>query len=225
MSCNLPACRPSSCWHHRVSHCSRGSILSRSSRLHQPAAASFSVPYAIHLLYVPACVPACLSAGPLVVGITVSAIAVGAAFSAGALAFTSLLLPLIVLSGIGGLMSFGVVAALGAALVVPKMIFSALSLVSYQLSMHMCFGECCAYLMFSHCCHQMCKRISRAAAVGCPVWHWRLDELRGCCCAWGGACSAQDDFLGTVTGELLACTCPFRLPCFCCIHMPGSKTG
>ncbi|WIA31083.1 hypothetical protein OEZ86_001110 [Tetradesmus obliquus] len=66
--------------------------------------------------------------GPLVVGITVSAIAVGAAFSAGALAFTSLLLPLIVLSGIGGLMSFGVVAALGAALVVPKMIFSALSL-------------------------------------------------------------------------------------------------
>ncbi|KAF6255233.1 hypothetical protein COO60DRAFT_1536551 [Scenedesmus sp. NREL 46B-D3] len=66
--------------------------------------------------------------GPLVVGITVSAVAVGAAFSAGALAFTTLLLPLIVLSGIGGLMSFGVVAALGAALVVPKMIFSALSL-------------------------------------------------------------------------------------------------
>jgi hypothetical protein len=66
----------------------------------------------------------------LVVGITVSAIAVGAAFSAGALAFTTLLLPLIVLSGIGGLMSFGVVAALGAAVVVPKMIFSALSLVS-----------------------------------------------------------------------------------------------
>lgn len=70
------------------------------------------------------------SAGPLVVGITISAIAVGAAFSAGALAFTTLLLPLIVLSGVGGLMSIGVMAALGAAIAIPKMIFSVMSLVS-----------------------------------------------------------------------------------------------
>jgi hypothetical protein len=80
----------------------------------------------------------------LVVGITVSAIAVGAAFSAGALAFTTLLLPLIVLSGIGGLMSFGVVAALGAAVVVPKMIFSALSLVSE--------GGCCCSAVWGPQC-------------------------------------------------------------------------
>ena len=88
------------------------------------------------------------SAGPVVVGITVSAIAVGAAFSAGALAFTALQDELVVLSGIGGLMSFGVVAVLGAALVVPKMVFSALLLVSFgpcgaQKSMSVGLGVVC----------------------------------------------------------------------------------
>lgn len=62
-------------------------------------------------------------------GITLSAMAVGAAFSAGALAFTTLLLPLILLTGFGGLLSFGLMATVGAAFVIPKMIFSVLSLV------------------------------------------------------------------------------------------------
>eukprot|EP00775_Hariotina_reticulata_P013566 gene13566-13692_t len=69
-----------------------------------------------------------LFGGPLVVGITLSAIAVGAAFSAGALAFSTLLLPLILLTGFGGLLSFGLMATVGAAFVIPKMIFSMLSL-------------------------------------------------------------------------------------------------
>jgi len=71
----------------------------------------------------------CFAAGPLVVGLTLSAMAVGAAFSAGALAFTTMLLPLVLLMGVGGLMSFGLFAGLGAMFVVPKLIFSALSLV------------------------------------------------------------------------------------------------
>lgn len=71
-----------------------------------------------------------LSAGPLVVGLTLSAIAVGAAFSAGALAFTTFILPMVVLMGVGGLASFGLFAGLGAVFVLPQLLFSALSLVS-----------------------------------------------------------------------------------------------
>lgn len=69
------------------------------------------------------------AAGPLVVGLLLSAVAVGAAFSAGALAFTTLLLPLLVLMGVGGFLSFGLMGALGAALIIPQAIFSAASLV------------------------------------------------------------------------------------------------
>lgn len=67
--------------------------------------------------------------GPLIVGITLSAIAVGAAFSAGALAFTTLLLPLMLMMSLGGLLSFGLFAGLGMALVLPKLVFSTLSMV------------------------------------------------------------------------------------------------
>jgi hypothetical protein len=56
--------------------------------------------------------------------------AVGAAFSAGALAFTTLILPMLLLMGVGGLASFGLFAGLGAMFVLPKLMFSALSLVS-----------------------------------------------------------------------------------------------
>lgn len=66
--------------------------------------------------------------GPLVVGLTLSAMAVGAAFSAGALAFTTLILPMLLLMGVGGLASFGLFAGLGAMFVLPKLMFSALSL-------------------------------------------------------------------------------------------------
>ncbi|KAF8068191.1 hypothetical protein HT031_001877 [Scenedesmus sp. PABB004] len=66
--------------------------------------------------------------GPVVVGFTLSAVAVGAAFSAGALAFSTLLLPLILLASLGGLMSFSLMAGLGLALVVPKLVLSALSM-------------------------------------------------------------------------------------------------
>lgn len=71
-----------------------------------------------------------LSAGPLVVGLTLSAIAVGATFSAGALAFTTFILPMVVLMGVGGLASFGLFAGLGAVFVLPQLLFSAMSLVS-----------------------------------------------------------------------------------------------
>lgn len=64
------------------------------------------------------------------VGLTLSAVAVGAAFSAGALAFTTFVLPLVLLMGVGGLMSFGLFAGLGAVFVLPKLVFSAVSLVS-----------------------------------------------------------------------------------------------
>jgi hypothetical protein len=66
--------------------------------------------------------------GPLVVGLTLSAIAVGAAFSAGAIAFTTFILPMVILMSIGGLASFGLFAGLGAMFVLPKLLFSALSL-------------------------------------------------------------------------------------------------
>lgn len=74
-------------------------------------------------------------AGPLVVGLTLSAIAVGAAFSAGALAFTTLILPMLLLMGVGGLASFGLFAGLGAMFVLPKLVFSAFSLVSSRNSL------------------------------------------------------------------------------------------
>jgi hypothetical protein len=71
-----------------------------------------------------------ICSGPLVVGLTLSAIAVGAAFSAGAIAFTTFILPMVILMSIGGLASFGLFAGLGAMFVLPKLLFSALSLVS-----------------------------------------------------------------------------------------------
>jgi hypothetical protein len=66
--------------------------------------------------------------GPLVVGLTLSAVAVGAAFSAGAIAFTTLILPMLLLMSVGGLASFGLFAGLGAMFVLPKLVFSAVSL-------------------------------------------------------------------------------------------------
>jgi hypothetical protein len=64
-----------------------------------------------------------------VVGATLSAIAVGTAFSAGALAFTTLLLPLVLLMGAGGLLSFGLFAGLGVAFVVPQLLLTGASMV------------------------------------------------------------------------------------------------
>lgn len=74
--------------------------------------------------------PVLCPAGPLVVGLTLSAVAVGAAFSAGAIAFTTLILPMLLLMSVGGLASFGLFAGLGAMFVLPKLVFSAVSLVS-----------------------------------------------------------------------------------------------
>lgn len=88
-----------------------------------------------------ACMVSC-PAGPLVVGLTLSAVAVGAAFSAGALAFTTLILPMLLLMGVGGLASFGLFAGLGAMFVLPKLVFSALSLVSRLLAWHVGSSGC-----------------------------------------------------------------------------------
>lgn len=85
------------------------------------------------------------------VGLTLSAIAVGAAFSAGALAFTTLILPMLLLMGVGGLASFGLFAGLGAMFVLPKLVFSALSLVSS--CRHASVYDACIYIFYDVCIH------------------------------------------------------------------------
>lgn len=65
--------------------------------------------------------------GPLVIGLSIGAVALGAAFSAGAIAFAGLL-PLFVFLGIGGLLSLGSFATLGLALALPQLVLSALTL-------------------------------------------------------------------------------------------------
>lgn len=54
--------------------------------------------------------------GPLVIALAATALALGAAFSAGALAFTALLFPLGILMGLGGLFTLGPLVFLGGGL-------------------------------------------------------------------------------------------------------------
>lgn len=63
------------------------------------------------------------------IAMAATALALGAAFSAGAMAFTALLFPLGLLLGLGGIFSFGAFGALGVALVLPKLILAVMSLV------------------------------------------------------------------------------------------------
>lgn len=156
---------------------------------------------------------AAFAAGPLVVGLTLSAIAIGAAFSAGAIAFTTFILPMVILMSIGGLASFGLFAGLGAMFVLPQLVFSALSLVSCSaILLQSLVSAACTRVAVSLCaraCLQLasslrpcqrptysftpCVGISRTFIAACAVYAacrlllaagWRWDGAASIgCCA------------------------------------------
>jgi hypothetical protein len=67
-------------------------------------------------------------AGPIIIGLTIGAVAMGAAVSMGAFALSTMFLPLIMM-GVFGMMSFGAFATLGMFLVIPKLILTFVSVV------------------------------------------------------------------------------------------------
>lgn len=60
------------------------------------------------------------------------AVAAGVAASAGALAITTMMLPLLLLAATGGMFMFGTFATVGAALILPKLILSVMTSVSVK---------------------------------------------------------------------------------------------
>lgn len=83
---------------------------------------------------------------------------------------------MILLMGVGSLASFGLFAGLGAMFVLPKLMFSALSLVSgaVLLAAHRMCGCCCGLGCKQACASsaawQECALLSQRLAVqGCPV--------------------------------------------------------